>query len=148
MKKYIPTILILLIIWLTASAFIAYQGQFISSYLKSRGMLQEEYAYPVDGVLFCITAYAIVILNYAFLLLSPFSIRHPFISFLLFSIIPVSFTCISFLGAMHASSYWDALIIVMLFTFFLHFLLLPFLLPLHRKYIYLRRETNRSSRQY
>lgn len=134
-KKY-SILLVLLLIWLIASGFIAWQGQFISGYLVYvRGMTQAEYEYPTDGVLFCIFIYLIVIINYAVLFMSKFSQQHPYMSYLLLSIIPVLMTGYAFLGAMHAPCFWDAFIVVMLLTFLLHFLLLPVLLVIYRKYI-------------
>ena len=127
--------LILLIIWLLASAYMAWQGQYISSYLESRGMLQQEYNYPTDGVLFCIAAYAFVCINYALLFSFEFCIKHPYSSYLLATIVPTLLTALAFLGAMHASSHWGAFIVVMLFTFLLHFLLVPILMGIHRKYV-------------
>ena len=127
--------IILFLIWLLASSYIAWQGQFISGYLESRGMLQQEYNYPTDGVLFCIVAYGFVCINYALLFTFEESLKHPFISYFLSTIVPAFLTFLAFLGAMHASSHWGAFIVVMLLTFLLHFLLLPVLLAVYRKRI-------------
>lgn len=126
--------LILLIIWVFASAYIAWQGQYISSYLESRGMLQQEYNYPTDGILFCIFAYAFVCINYALLFSFEFALKHPYISYLLATIVPTLLTVLAFLGAMHASSHWGAFIVVMMMTCLLHFLLVPVLMGIYRKY--------------
>jgi len=132
-KLQIKIVLIIFDIWLFASGYIAYEGQFPSAYLASRGMTQAEYVYPLEGVLFCIFLYTIVCINYAFLFLSHWSLKHPYLAYLAFSIVPTLMTVLAFLGAMHASSYWGAFIIVMLFIFLLHFLLVPVLIVLSRK---------------
>ena len=135
MKHHSFIYLILLIIWFLASAYMIWQGQYISSYLESRGMLQQEYNYPTDGVLFCIAAYAFVCINYALLFSFEFCLKHPYSSYLLATIVPTLLTVLAFLVAMHASSHWGAFIVVMLFTFLLHFLLVPILMGIHRKYV-------------
>ena len=142
MKHHSFIYLILLIIWLLASAYMAWQGQYISSYLESRGMLQQEYNYPTDGVLFCIATYAFVCINYALLFSFEFCLEHPYSSYLLATIVPTLLTVLAFLGAMHASSHWGAFIMVMLFTFLLHFLLVPILMGIHRKYVLNQKNKN------
>ncbi len=129
-KLQIKIAIIIFGIWILTSGYIAYEGRFPSAYLASRGMTQAEYAYPLDGVSFCIFLYAVVCINYALLFLSFWSLKHPYLAF---SIVPMLMTILAFLGAMHASSYWGAFITVMLFTFLLHFLLVPVLMSLYRK---------------
>ena len=132
-KLHLKPALIIFAIWLFASSYIAYNGQFISGYLKSRGMTQAEYQYPLDSVLFCILLYSLVCINYLVLFVFKWNLQRPYLAYLIYSIIPILMTFLAFLGAMHASSAWDAFIVVMLFTFLLHFLLIPVLLALYRK---------------
>lgn len=127
MNKNYVALIALFLIYILGCSYIAYEGQFISSYLESRGVLQEEYEYPLSGVLFCCGLYLLVILNYIPLFWLKFSKNHPYMSFILASIIPLLTTFYSFLGAMHASSFWGAFILVMMITFLAHFLILPFI---------------------
>lgn len=120
-------------VWLLACVYIAYEGQFISNYLESRGVLQEEYDYPWSGVSFCCGLYFLVIMNYILLFSLNFSQNHPYLSYALFSITPCLITMLSFLGAMHASSYWGAFIMIMMVTLLAHFLVLPFLFKRYRQ---------------
>lgn len=133
MKQKYFIYLIFFIIWSIASGYIAWQGQFVSSYLESYGVMQREFNYPTDGVLFCIFAYGFVCINYVVLFTFEESIKNPFISYLLSTIIPAFLTLLAVLGAMHASSHWGAFIVIMLLTFLLHFLLLPVLLGVYHK---------------
>lgn len=127
-KEYL---ILLFLCWLIACAYIASEGQFISGYLKSRGIQQEDYAYPASGVLFTCTLYTIVCVNYFILFVLNMTQKHPIISYLIFSIIPFGICFISFLGSMHASNYWGAFILIMILTIIIHLFILPFLL---RKY--------------
>lgn len=132
MKKNYSALISLFLIYLLACCYIAYEAQFISGYLESRGVLQEEYEYPLSGVLFCCGLYFLVIINYIPLFLLKCSHNHPYKSFILASIIPVLITFYSFLGAMHASSFWGAFILVMMITCLAHFLALPFIIKRYR----------------
>lgn len=132
MTKNDVALISLFLIYLLMSCYIAYEAQFISAYLESRDVLQEEYEYPLSGVLFCCGLYLLVILNYIPLFLLKFSHNHPAISFILANIIPVFMLFYSFLGAMHASSFWGAFIFVMMITCLVHFCALPFLLKRYR----------------
>ena len=133
MIKNYTTLLYLFIIYLLACCYIAYEGQFLSSYLQSRGLLQDEYQYPWSGVLFCCGLYFFVILNYIPLFTMKFSQNNPAKSYILASIVPIFITLYSLLGAMHASSFWGAFIMVMLVTILVHFFVLPFILKYSNK---------------
>jgi hypothetical protein len=124
-KEYI---ILLFIGWIFACIYIAYEGQFISGYLESRGMQQEDYSYPSSGVLFTCTLYTVVFINYFILAILKTTAQYPVISYIAFSILPLAIGFLSFLGAMHASSYWGAFILLMMLTLIIHFFILPFIL--------------------
>ena len=132
MKKNIKLFSIIFTIYISACIYISYEAQFISAYLESKGFLQEEYEYPLSGVIFCCTLYLLVILNYIPLFISKFSLRHPYLSFSFASIFPMLMMFYSFLGAMHASNFWYAFINVMITTVLVHFFALLFILKLYR----------------
>lgn len=136
-KKIKPAylnILIIFMIWLIASCLIAQQGLYISDYhVHVRGMTQADHIYPLGGVIFCIFAYALVCLNYMLLFNLKWSLQHPFIAYLSFSIIPILIAFYAFLMAMHAPPYWGAFITIMLLTILLHLLLLPVLFAKWRR---------------
>ena len=129
-KEYI---ILLILSWLIACAYIASEGQFISGYLESRGIQQKDYTYPISGVLITCTLYTIVCINYFVLFILNTTRTHPFISYMLFSIIPFGMLFISFLGAMHASNYWGAFILIMMLTIVIHLFILPMLLHKYAK---------------
>ena len=134
MTKKNITLLILFLIWLIASGFIAWQAQFIDPYLQHQGITQNKYTYSLNEVMCYITAYAVLMLNYALLFLSKFSNKHPHISYLLFSILPLLMIVSASLFTLHASSPLGTFFTIMIFTFLLHFLLVPVLLAIYRKY--------------
>lgn len=118
--------LIFLTIWLIASAYIAYEGQFESSYsFHPEGADRVPFQYPLFGVTFAISLYLLEMLNYALLFSNNSIVKHPIISYFFASIIPFSLLCIAFLGAMHAAPFWCAFIQVILFTSLFHLLILP-----------------------
>lgn len=132
MKKNIKFVFLIFTIYILACTYISYEAQFISPYLESKGFLQEEYEYPLSGVIFCCTLYLLVIFNYIPLFISKFSVKHPYLSFSIASIIPVLTTFYSFLGAMHASNFWYAFINVMISTVLIHCFALPFIIKHYR----------------
>ena len=118
--------LILFAIWLIASTYIAYEGQFESPYrFHPAGVEHLPFEYPLFGVTFAISLYLLEMLNYALLFSNSSIVKHPIISYLFASIIPFSLLCIAFLGAMHAAPFWGAFIQVILFTSLFHLLILP-----------------------
>ena len=132
--------LILFVIWLIASAYIAYQAQFIGGYLVHvRGMTQEEYQYPLEHVQMLCGFLGLLILNEAYLITSELSYKHPIFFYFICSIAPLFLSAIAVFSAMHAADYLISFILLVLFISLFHFLILPFLLVkfhkiIHKKY--------------
>ncbi len=118
--------LIFLTIWLIASTYIAYEGQFESPYsFHPVGADRVPFQYPLFGVTFAIGLYLLDMLNYVLLFSNNSIVKHPVISYFFASIIPFSLLCIACLGAMHAPPFWGAFIVVIFFTSLFHLLILP-----------------------
>lgn len=140
-KKYL-ILIPLSVIWLAVCSYIAYQGQFPLSEQLNPDLLGNttnrpiDYSYPTSDILQACFIYTIWMLSYAFLFCSKYAIKHPLISYALCSILPILLPLLSFVWANDVPQYIAALIIVIWATSLFHFLLLPILLPIYRKYIY------------
>lgn len=129
----------LFFIWLCACGYIAYQGQFPTQEQIDNAQilsLQIHNNYPTSEILQACFIYTIWIMSYAFLFCSRYAVKHPFISYAFCSILPVLLPLLSFVWANDVPPYIAALIIVIWTTSLFHFLILPILLPIYRKYIY------------
>ena len=140
-KKYL-ILIPLSVIWLAVCSYIAYQGQFPLSeqlnpdLLGNTTNLPMDYSYPTSDILQACFIYTIWMLSYAFLFCSKYAIKRPLISYALCSILPILLPLLSFVWANDVPQYIAVLIIVIWATSFFHFLLLPILLPIYRKYIH------------
>ena len=131
----------LFFIWLSACSYIAYQGQFPTQEQIDNAKilsLQIQHPYPTSEILQACFIYAIWIVSYAFLFCSKYAVKHPFISYAFCSILPILLPLLSFVWAINVPPYIAALIIVIWASSLFHFLILPFILPIYRKYIYPR----------
>ena len=139
MNKRYFILIPLLLIWLAVCAYIAYQGQFPTQEQIDNTeilSLQIHNNYPTSEILQACFIYSIWMASYAFLFCSKYSAKHPFISFAFCSILPILLPLLSFVWAIDVPPYIAALIIITWITSLIHFLLLPILLPIYRKYIY------------
>lgn len=129
----------LFLIWLSACGYIAYQGQFPTQEQIDNAeilSLQIQHHYPTSEILQACFIYVIWIASYAFLFCSKYAVKHPFISYAFCSILPILLPLLSFVWAIDVPPYIAALIIVIWASSLFHFLILPFVLPIYRKYIY------------
>ncbi|RZG87198.1 hypothetical protein EXE10_04760 [Acinetobacter sp. WCHAc060033] len=137
MNKRYFILIPLFCIWLIASLVIAYQGQFYSEYLIEFLKKQpQNYPYPIFQVLTLSFIYGIWLLSYAFLFCSNWGVKHPYITYTLCSILPILLSSYGFFIAFVSSLHVIAFILISIATTLLHFLLLPVLIPVYRKYVY------------
>ena len=127
----------LCLIWLAACITMLYQGQYYSEFLIGYlGRKPQEYPYPIIQIIIFALIYALWLYSYEWLLHANFAIRHPFISYTLCSIFPILLSAAGLFLLVYASPHLIAFILFTFATTLLHFLLLPALIPLYRKYIY------------
>ena len=135
-KRYFISIPIFCI-WIIVCLTMAYLGQFYSDFLINYlGRKQQYYPYPIYQILILGLIYGAWLLSYMWLLSADFAIRHPFISYTLCSIFPILFTALGLFLLVYASPHLIVFILTSIATTLLHFLLLPVLMPIYRKYVY------------
>ena len=136
-KKRYYILIPLFCIWVIATITIAYQGIFYSEYLIN--FLQknpQSYPYPIFQVLILSFIYGVWLLSYFFLLCTDWGVKHPFISYTLCSILPIIIAPMGLFSLLYASPHLIAFILICVATTLFHFLLLPILIPIYRKYVY------------
>ena len=136
MNKYY-SLLIPLCIWLIVCFTMAYQGQFYSEFLINYfGRKKQNYPYPIYQIFILALIYGLWLYSYVWLLSAKFAIQHPFISYTLCSILPILLSTLGLFLLVYASPHLIVFILASIATTLFHFLLLPVLIPIYRKYVY------------
>ncbi|MFW1943069.1 hypothetical protein ACG93R_06120 [Acinetobacter guillouiae] len=134
-KKYL-ILIPLFLIWFIASISIAYQGLFYSEYLINfLRKKPQDYGYPLFQVVILCSIYSLWMWSYAYLLCSETAIRRPFLSYTVCSILPIVIPVYGVIILIYSPPDIITFILISCATSLFHFLLLPILMPIYRKYI-------------